>query len=134
MSSALAMVLMAAMAVPGNGPEKVSVEIEQGLDLTGEWEGVWLDSKGGTKVRLQDGELFLRPMPCTILLIPFSVKSAGKRQLQLKINGSSHRARYRCEDDRVVICYSEVGEKCPDSMRLDKGREFLILHRVKPGK
>ena len=41
MSSALAMVLMAAMTVPGNGPEKVSGEVEKRLDLRGEWEGVW---------------------------------------------------------------------------------------------
>jgi len=133
--SALAMILTVAMAVPGNGPENVSWEIEeQRLELTGEWEGVWLDSRGGVKVGLQDGELFTQPMPCTIHHIPFSVKSAGKGQLQLKINGSSHHARYRCEGDRVVICYSEVGEKCPDSIRLDKGRELLILHRVKPRK
>ena len=41
MSSALAMILMTAMVVPGNGPEKVSgeVEQEQRLDLSGEWEG-----------------------------------------------------------------------------------------------
>ena len=37
--SALAMILTAVMAVPGNGPEKASGEIRQGLDLSGEWEG-----------------------------------------------------------------------------------------------
>jgi len=41
MSSAFAMILMATMAVPGNGPEKVSEEVEQRLDVSGEWEGVW---------------------------------------------------------------------------------------------
>jgi hypothetical protein len=38
--STLAIVLTAAMVVPGNGPEMVSWEMEQGLDLSGEWEGV----------------------------------------------------------------------------------------------
>jgi hypothetical protein len=43
--SALAMILTAAMAVPRNGPENVSGEVEQGLDLREEWEGIaWSDN------------------------------------------------------------------------------------------
>jgi hypothetical protein len=38
MSLALAMILAAGMTV-GNGPEKVSGEVKQKLDLRGEWEG-----------------------------------------------------------------------------------------------
>ena len=46
MSSALAMILTAAMAVPASGPEKVSGEVEQGLDLRGEWEGLLWKEQG----------------------------------------------------------------------------------------
>jgi hypothetical protein len=39
--SALAMILVAAMGLPGDGSEKVSGEMEQGLDLRGTWEGTY---------------------------------------------------------------------------------------------
>ena len=52
MSSALAMVLMAAM-VPGNGPEMVSGEVEQGLDLSGEWEGGIMEKNGAVLYRVR---------------------------------------------------------------------------------
>jgi hypothetical protein len=35
------LVLMMAMVVPGNGPEMVSGEVEQRLDLHGKWKGAW---------------------------------------------------------------------------------------------
>ena len=37
--STLVLVLAAGMAIPANGPEKVSGEVEQGLVLSWEWEG-----------------------------------------------------------------------------------------------
>jgi hypothetical protein len=55
--TALAMVLAAGMVL-GDGPEKVSAEMERGLDLSGEWEGTWQISGGAFKhFSLSDGEL-----------------------------------------------------------------------------
>lgn len=45
--SALAMILTAAIVVPGDVPEKVLGEIEQRLDLSGEWEGTWESHQRG---------------------------------------------------------------------------------------
>ncbi|MGH7221633.1 MAG: hypothetical protein ACRELF_00220, partial [Gemmataceae bacterium] len=54
--SAVAMILTAAMVVPGSGPEMVSGEMEQGLDLGGEWKGIWGGAQGGyVNVRFNEG-------------------------------------------------------------------------------
>lgn len=39
--SALAMLLTVVLVVPEKGPEKVSDEVQQGLALSGEWEGTF---------------------------------------------------------------------------------------------
>jgi hypothetical protein len=39
--STLVLILAAGTTVPGSGPEKVSAEMVQGLDLRGEWEGAF---------------------------------------------------------------------------------------------
>jgi hypothetical protein len=57
MSSALAMILTAAMAVPGNGPEKVSGEIEDGLNLGGKWEGILYHRMGAAVSQDPEEEL-----------------------------------------------------------------------------
>ena len=58
--SALAMILMTAMVVPGKGPEKVSMEMEQGLDLSEEWEGTIEARDQGIvgPIRIAHGKLY----------------------------------------------------------------------------
>ena len=68
MSSALVMVLMAAMAVPGNGPEKVAGEVKQELDMNGRWEGTFLNVGGIMwKTVIEDGKErdYDRESPCS---------------------------------------------------------------------
>jgi hypothetical protein len=58
--STLAMILTAAMAVPGDGSEKVSGElVEEKLDLRGQWRGT-LYSRPGVimSVTIEKGYLF----------------------------------------------------------------------------
>jgi hypothetical protein len=57
--SALTMVLMAAMAVPGDGPKKGPGEKVQGLELRGEWEGEWIVRQTTIPVSLRDGKFYL---------------------------------------------------------------------------
>src|SRR5262245_46202881 len=133
MSSALAMVLMAAMVVPGNGAEKVSWEMEQGLDLSGEWEGTF-GSKGGQawtwNARLSSGILKCWDQ---------QNRQRGQGQVRFVDKGGGkvsvgfgdkplffHHGTYKQESDLIVISYP-VGPK--------KDRQIIItLRRVKPGK
>jgi hypothetical protein len=125
------LVLMLAMVVPANGPEKVSAEMEQGLDLRGEWEGVycyegyapsdfWLDGRSvGPR-----GE---------ISTSPFELVDEGEGRLRLTW-ADRYLGIYRQEGDQLMICFRNVEEGRPTSFRTGDGQTLLILHRVKPRK
>jgi hypothetical protein len=140
MSSALAMVLTAAMAVPGSGPEQVSAEMEQGLDLRGKWEGylfqsarkpcrVWLQ---GTELRelLKDGEYVTHK-------IEFTDAGQGAVNITLAVRGIetiSYRGVYKHEDARLLIRFSQSGVPGRTSFQAGTRQCLLFLCRVKPRK
>jgi hypothetical protein len=109
MSSALAMVLMTAMTVPGNGPEKVSGEVEQRLDLSGEWEGTWRLGKGKLlDARLSGGNLTVQDNAILVMrTIRFLDEGNGKGRLSCG-GGSFIPAtyEYKQSEDHVIISYS----------------------------
>jgi uncharacterized protein (TIGR03067 family) len=143
MSSALAMALMAAMAVPGNGPEKVSEEVEQRLDLRGEWEGVFVDRDG----KEQHGKLggaFFQTENAWVLL--GTIKDEGNGKFRFSVPDCpawfDEPGIYRQDGGRLTLCWhnpsiwhKEWGSK-PRPSRFKWGDDqcLLILHRVKPGK
>jgi hypothetical protein len=129
MMPALAMNLMVAMAAPGNGPEMVSWEVEQGLDLRGRWEGVycyegyapsdfWLDARdAGPRGGISTS--------------PFELVDEGEGRLRLTW-ADRYLGIYRQEGDQLMLCFGNVEEGRPTSFRTGNGQWLLILHRVKP--
>jgi hypothetical protein len=136
MSSALAMVLMAAIAIPGNGPEKVSGEMVQELDLSGKWEGTF---------RLDD---FLIGAEMTAGILNIKEGFLPETNPLRVINeGDGRLCLMEMEQDRVfalgiymwerhcVIFHIRADEK-GRPLSFDDVRDTCIynLHRVKPRK
>ena len=137
--SALAMVLTAAIVVPGDGPEKVSgeIELEQGLNLSGEWQGVlyhWGETYKGNGWIHEDGEFAF--IYRRFGNIPFAtpaglVKDEGNGYLQI----GEYVGIYEQRGDRLRMCLSFDGPR-PTSFRIgnDNAQCLLILRRVKSSK
>jgi hypothetical protein len=127
MSSALAMVLAAGMTV-GSGPEKVSGEIEQRLDLRGEWEGTYQVIGGPTwHARLGGGFLAVQTeVARSRLAIRFVDERNGKLRMGWGGRPPLTLGTYKQEGDRVVLSFW-LGVKANRGLVLD-------LKRVKLGK
>jgi hypothetical protein len=139
--SALAMILTAAMMVPGDGPEKVSAEVRkpQPLDLRGKWKGIRKTEKGEYEVLASDGmsQLSCRPLPRgkqgPSYLTP-RITDEGKGKLRLMWFDNPCLGIYEQDGDRLTICFRDVRKGRPISLRTVGGQELLILHRIKPRK
>ena len=138
MSSALAMILTAAMVVPGNGPEKVSGEVEQqGLDLRGEWKGSVMDAPNKVfGAALAAGELGRgydwgwEEIP----FLTFTDEGAGRFRVRTR-PGLVRLGIYWQEGYRLVFCLGEYDGKRPRSFDpIPHEQTLFILHRVKPRK
>ncbi|HTU18289.1 MAG TPA: hypothetical protein VMG10_09550 [Gemmataceae bacterium] len=126
------MILTAAMAIPGNGPEMVSGElIEQGLDLSGKWEGTWqgedsfifpLVRVAKTGVRFGEGPSFL----------DWEIRDEGQGKLSIRTICGTSFGIYEQDGDRLMICTDS--RKRPTTYRGGDGQSLLILHRVKSRK
>jgi hypothetical protein len=130
MSSALAMVLKAAMAVPGNGPRRVSEEMERGLDLSGGWEGTNYYSNPTQHIALANGKI-------TISLageFPCKTRDEGRGRFRLTVRGFHYLGIYKWEGDTVILCVRVESNGRPTSFKPGDDQHLLILHRVKPGK
>ena len=129
--STLVIVLMAAMAVPGNGPEMVSGELEQGLDLSGEWEGTLAYESKVNHVTLND---------FTLVEFQWSRLSISNLKVQDEGQGRFHgiegRFRYvgiyEWRGETLILCYREASKGRPTSFQARDAQYVLILHRVKP--
>jgi hypothetical protein len=125
--SPLAMILTAAMTVPGIGPEQVSGEVQEPrLDLSGEWEGVYFNSKEKLSARLADGFLTVTLVhdggqSTSRLAIQFADDGGGKLRVGMFGNPPSSPGSYRQARDGLVIIF-------------EGNQVTLTLHRVKPTK
>lgn len=132
--SALAMILMAAMAVPASGPEKVSGEAEQKLDLSGEWEGTWQSGSDNSKsiwdTRIRDGR-FTAKWRSASGSKRWGGVDEGKRKLRLD---GGYLGIYKWKGNRLFICYQDDAKGYPLAFHPEKGQHLLILRRVKPRK
>jgi len=132
MSSELAMILTAAMAVPGSGPEAKAAP-ERPL-LPGEWEGTRTDGAGATwKVVLRDGKL-----TGTIEEFSFSIEfkpiDEGDGKMRVKFDDLRCVGIYKRERDRITICFRTDGKERETEFSSGGPRELFILHRVKRNK
>jgi hypothetical protein len=137
--SALAMILTAAMAVPGDGPESVTGEVarSQPLDLRGEWRGTVRNyyglyatvQVGGGRLKSED-----KTMPGGFAAdCPVSFTDEGNGQLRMRLNDDQiYLGIYRQEGDRLIACFSR--EHRPSEFRLAEKQGLIILHRVKSRK
>jgi hypothetical protein len=129
--STLAMILTAAMVVPGDGPKMESREIEQGLDLSGTWEGtfhaidgeVWTIHLTRARCRCESKRAMSEYDN------PFRDDGGGKLHIH---NRPGRLGIYRQEGDHLIICLGD--EYRPTTFRTTDGQNLLILHRVKPSK
>jgi uncharacterized protein (TIGR03067 family) len=135
MSSALAMIVTAAMVVPGDMPEKVSGEMEERLDLRGEWEGRWWPNKDASlEVTLRDGSIQLSDKSRPSLPVVFKIIDEAEGVLHVQYDASRHHGIYKWDNDRLVLCLREANKGRPTSFQARDGQQLFILHRVKPRK
>lgn len=137
MPSALAMVLMTAMVVPGNGSEKASGEMEQGLDIHGEWKGIWYGCHGNTvNVRFCEGFIELTDNNGEGLGARVAFTDEGKGKFRLRIDDddrTTYLGIYRQEGDRIIACLG--GNHRPKDFLPSEEHDILfIVHRVKSRK
>ena len=135
MSSALAMVLTAAMVVPASGPEMVSGEIEDRLDLSGAWEGTMLDESGSVFLVCYGEGLLQVGMPGITFTTPFEPIEEGHGRFRLNDGQLPVLGIYKWESGRVFICRGYPGKARPPSFHVGiEQHSLIILHRVQPGK
>jgi hypothetical protein len=153
--STLAMILTAAMMVPASGPEAVSGEIGQALDLSGEWEGNLAQSRDDVhtiRLDVTEREAFVCDLQFETWCgwktkAIFTLKDEGRGRLRIESPGEvSVLGIYKQHGDRIVICCASLGlisgeggkiagrSVRPVSFRPGDGRYCLTIHRVKPRK
>ena len=136
--STLVMVMAAGM-MPGDGPEKVSGEIVQGLDMRRLWEGLWIDSDGiwrKAELNLRECELIGERLPGQI---PGDI-SQTLGFLSIKDDGAGHirlgddLGIYNQDNTCLIICFRDHRKGYPTSFRGGNGQNLLILRRVRTRK
>jgi hypothetical protein len=134
--SALAMILTAAMSVPGDVPEKVSMEarVEQGL-LPGVWEGEWVDPSGGKMdVRVSKNEIVFHPGN-PLGREEFQITDEGAGMCRVKLGTSTFLGRYERQGEQLVFAVAKKDAARPTRVEWEKFSQGLItLHPIKPGK
>ncbi|SRR5579885_3146663 len=123
--SALAMILTAAMVIPGDGPEKVSGEVErspQPLDLRGEW--AWIQGFGADPMcpALVTGSDMIR-------FFDIIDEKGGKVRFQYPFC-CTYLGIYKRTKTEVVISFREASKGRATSFRTGDGQELLILRRT----
>ncbi len=130
--STLVLVMAAGMAIPGDVPREAMEEIEQGLDLRGQWEGRLGIEPGSTPVAsYKDGRLtVIRPDgPCSVAM---KVIDEGGGKCRCRLAGQEVLGIYQWQGEQLVLCIGRH-EKRPATFQIEDGL-LLILHRVKPSK
>lgn len=144
--SALAMILTAAMVVPGDGPTMESgevVQLPQPLNLREcWWEGFYQSPKGrwlpaASNVLCGPDFVIEATLPngshCAVLHLDKSLIDEGNGKLSIA-KEVAYLGIYKQEDDRVIISLRPAEKGYPTKFGAGDGQSLLILHRVKPRK
>ena len=137
MSSAVAMVLVTAMAIPGSGPEKLSGETERGLDLRGHWRVTYSCISGQTDKWLaivEGGHFNLRSEDKTLTINYGEVRDEGCGDIRWTGGPRELLGIYRQDGDQVIVCLREANSGRPTSFSTKDNQDIMILRRVKPHK
>jgi hypothetical protein len=137
--STLVLVLAAGMTVPSIGPEKVSGEIEERLELSGKWEGNVSHHEGiSISALLEGGRLveweWLGNGPRIAANHQSSVWDEGSGRFRLNLDGERYIGIYKWSSDGVMLCFRLAERGRPTSFRAGNGQHRLILRRVPSGK
>jgi hypothetical protein len=129
--SIYAMALVAGLTL-GDVPAPVSGEVVEGLDLRGEWEGVWHWPCGtNDPVTLSRGTMtFEETGPMRVS----AIVDEGGGLCRLAAHDWKMPGIYRQQPDRVMICFRESKDQRPTAFQRTSEQHLLILHRVKPDK
>ncbi len=140
---ALAMILTAAMMVPGNGPEKASGDVtgkKPGLDLKGKWEGdLSIQQPDGSPltvpVTYQDGKLASGDSgEAVVMKLVFIDEGEGKCRCRNVGADQQTLGIYKWKREQLFICFNEDGKGRPTNFTAKGANCLLTLHRVKPCK
>lgn len=133
--STLVLMLTAAMAVPGNGPEMESGEVEQGLDLRGEWEGI-IPSRIPARIKRIEliGDQFRQYIADKYVPSHIVFTDEGTGRLRVRRKNDDYLGIYRWEGDHIFICVRHAPRGRPTEFKQGEDRFLFILHRVKPRK
>lgn len=131
--------------IPSSGTEKTLAEIDQGLDLRGQWTGVWCLGKDNILVaslwsgiaRENKGDVYqLRGIGNKFeLLCRFESlvdEGSGKCHFHSSYNGKHYLGIYRREGEKIILCFQEVRYGRPRIFRVSEFSELLVLRRVTP--
>lgn len=135
--SALAMILTAAIVVPGNGPKEEPAEMVRALDLSGEWEGTGQStiSKSRLKISRGQGHIDIQAQRGAIGAdLKIIDEGEAKLRIEVKVCGTVRRLLgiYKWQGDRLLICCRQESKGRPTSFMVDEVNCLLLLHRLKP--
>jgi hypothetical protein len=124
--SVLAMILVAGMAV-GDGPERVSGEVERGLDLSGEWEGTFREKgKEAARAWLKRGVLIVEVKRRATIPVQFADDGHGMFRMRMRGKPPWSPGDYEMGDGSVVLTF-RAGP-------IRDNEIVIALKRVKPAK
>jgi hypothetical protein len=134
--SAFVLILAAGMVL-GDGPERVSGEVEQGLDLSGRWAGILRTDYGVTReveIRDEDQEVLIRRDGSLEHYGWFGAWDEGAGRLSMVWRGEFWLGIYKQEDDQLTICIRLGSEVRPTEFTPGDWQNVFILRRVKARK
>jgi hypothetical protein len=133
--SAFVLTLAAGMAM-ADRTSPVSSEVEQRLDLSGEWVGTW-EGPDATPGQLTSGGGILighgDPRGLRVLDTTLATDEGGGR-FSVAAGGQVFVGIYRWEGPHLVLCFCHVGRGRPTLFCSGPGQHLLRLRPVKPGK
>ena len=126
--------------VRSSAPASVSMEIEEGFHLEGNWVGKWRNPNGGwfqASTILQDHKVIIdiidRGERITCLQLEIFDEGGGKIRGQWNWDKRPFLGIYQQHDEYVVFCLNDAKDGRPLSIEC-LGHEILILRRVKTGR
>jgi hypothetical protein len=126
------MVLAAGLAM-SDRQVAVSSEVEERLDLSGEWEGTWTTSKADSfAVRLSGRWLAVSDVPggLTVVRAPILLKDGGGGRFAVCLAHVNHHGIYTWEKGGLLMCFREGRQGRPTSFHGGDGQHLMRLRRV----
>jgi hypothetical protein len=110
----------------GTGPEAVSAELVERLDLRGTW--VCTQDEGW-------GAISYAPQKGSILLATFHLRDEGGGRARREGKGRPRLGIYQWQGSNcLIVCFRSAELGRPTSFDTSDGQELFVFRRVQPGK